>query len=179
MKLSIYVPDELWESTNQRLGGKDKNPSQVVQEALQRQLSEDDARTTLLAEGISVDPERFHAVRTKLLEGARAEFERGYTAGVEFAEGLSFDQLAEAADFHDFDLEEMFGNMSLEGEPWDHWFETYENETSEGFEGRYPVFRQGVSRALRDLWVSLRDAGWGVARQANAPGAAHESGNQE
>jgi len=163
MKFSVYVPDDLWEAASHRLGGKDKNPSQVVQEALRRRLSEEEARASLLAEGIAVDPERFEVIRSKLLRGARLEFERGYTAGLELAEVLDFDRLADMVCYYECDLADLAGNWGVEGVPWAQWFDKHHAEVDPDFpDERFALFRQGVARALQDLWAALGDSGWGV-----------------
>jgi hypothetical protein len=170
VKFSVYVPDELWEAASKRLGGKDKNPSQVVQEALRRRLSEEEARASLLAEGVSVDPERFEAVRSQLLRGARSEFERGYTAGLELAEALDFDRLADMACYYEYELEDLAGNWGVEGEPWEKWFEKHDVEVDADFpDERFALFRQGVARALQDLWAALGESRWSAASEQADP----------
>lgn len=84
-KLSVYVPDELWEQA--RLSRPDLAPaSQLVQEALHR--------IVVQAAPAAADlDEPLEQIRRRMADEAAAQYERGYRAAVAVAEHLSWDDL--------------------------------------------------------------------------------------
>ena len=94
MKLSVSVPDPLWDAA--RESRPDLNPSRLVQEALDSWVRARSATPYPVGRPRQADA-HFDAARARLVATARAEFERGYVAAVECAEILDwvyFDSLA-------------------------------------------------------------------------------------
>jgi hypothetical protein len=87
MKLSVSVPDELWEAS--RTQRPDLNPSHLVQEALEVWTRSHVAPPFSLERPDDAG-DAFALVREHLAGQAREEFERGYRAALEAAEVLDF-----------------------------------------------------------------------------------------
>ena len=87
-KLSVYVPDELWEQAKR--SGRDpkqkSNNSHVVQRALEQMVTDQQAKRSAFAAGAVIDEARFAQVVAGLRDEATQEYERGYSAGLELVE---------------------------------------------------------------------------------------------
>ena len=81
-KLSVYVPDELWEQV--RESAPDGNASQLVQRAL-KALVDREPRTAYSQEPPSPAAKTASAIRERLIEEARKEWAKGYTAAIEWS----------------------------------------------------------------------------------------------
>ena len=90
MKLSVSVPDDLWE----RVGGPRASPSQLIQTALQRMLETELARPPFVDALPDVSEELFEA-RAVLVVQARASFESGYRHAVSAAKEIPWSALNE------------------------------------------------------------------------------------
>jgi hypothetical protein len=100
MKLSVSVPDALWESS--RAKRPDLNPSRLIQEALegwQQQRSKSPFPLNRPADAEVLFTKR----RDRLAAVAREEFESGYRAALEAAEVFDWWALESLADDH-FDV---------------------------------------------------------------------------
>ena len=93
MKLSVSVPDELWEAAQRRVD--DDSPSAVVRAALNHLVAASEASAEY-----SVRPEldddlttAIEAARQSVLADARTMFQDGYRQGVKLAGELGFRQL--------------------------------------------------------------------------------------
>ena len=101
MKLSVSVPDDLWEEA--RSVAKDpESSSAVIQEALRRWATQ--ARG---GPGYATSPPQdvlpdLQEARERLAREARAEFGRGYTQGVQCARRLPWWAIEDLADRHGF-----------------------------------------------------------------------------
>ena len=94
MKLSVSVPEPLWDSA--RESRPDLNPSRLVQEALDSWVRTRSATPYPVGRPPEADA-RFDAARARLTATARAEFERGYVAAVKCAETLDWDHFQSLA----------------------------------------------------------------------------------
>ena len=86
MKLSVSVPDELWERASAQR--PDLKTSVLVQEALESWTRPEGTAGYSLARPEGVE-ELFEAARERLAAEARAQFERGYRAALEAAPSLA------------------------------------------------------------------------------------------
>src|SRR5690348_10812259 len=85
-KLSVSIPDDLWQQAT-RLAGESKKASQVVQDALRREVSERQAVQASLVGGDEiVSRERFNAVIETVRADAQAAYRSGYERGLEYVE---------------------------------------------------------------------------------------------
>lgn len=94
MKLSVSVPDDLWEKVNRQVD--DGSPSAVVQAALNRFIGDgrgtaDYAVRPELADDLAAALE---AARAHIVGQARELYQAGYRKGVKLAGELNFGQLA-------------------------------------------------------------------------------------
>lgn len=94
MKMSVSVPDELWEAARSAVDGRD-SPSAVVQEGLSR-LVEVEGRAKPYAAKPAMEGEvaaQAAAARARLLAGARELYQKGYREGIKIATELTVQQL--------------------------------------------------------------------------------------
>lgn len=95
MKLSVSVPDQLWEQAQAADG---RNPSQLVQEALRRLVEETDAAPAYAPEPPDEYKQAIASVADRLSKEAGAEFLLGYQAAANATKELPWflvEQLAE------------------------------------------------------------------------------------
>lgn len=158
-KLSVSIPDELWEDARRHAGGEPK-ASQVVQSALRLYVA--DRPSEALAPKDLADPVRFQEVLAGLLDGYRAEYKRGYEDGLRFAELAGFEPLALIAR-HGFDLGDSWDMLELpEGdETPGYWWLTAFFDEFDGVDGApiNTVFLDGATRAVKDVWEAVKAAG--------------------
>jgi hypothetical protein len=81
MKLSISVPEPLWEEA--RAFRPELNPSHLVQEALEAMAHAE--RTSTLADRPAEVDEAFAVARDRFIQQAHERYQRGYAAAVELA----------------------------------------------------------------------------------------------
>jgi len=81
MKLSISVPEPLWEEA--RVFHPELNPSRLVQTALEAMAHAE--RTSTLGERPAEVDEAFAVARDRFIQQAHGRFQRGYAAAVELA----------------------------------------------------------------------------------------------
>ncbi len=156
MKLSVSIPDDLWEAARKRAG--DKNSSQIIQEALRRLLEERNViRSNLAGQEKLVSDERFAEALDAVRAAYQAEYRRGYEAGIECVRRFGFQALQEARQC-DFDLDaatEWLGMPEMLIVPTAgadrSWFDDFEAVVT-----RNEVFGEGAARAFEDLWNALR-----------------------
>ena len=90
MKLSVSVPDELWEKARRRVD--DDSPSAVVQRALSRLAAQ--AATDYQVRPVSDDiSAALEAARARVVAEAQEMFQTGYRQGLELAAELGYRQL--------------------------------------------------------------------------------------
>ena len=156
-KLSVYVPDDLWKRA--QASAENKNPSQLVQEALRRMVGD---RVAYVTRATGVDDEVAAVARKKAAE-AQDAYDSGWSAGLELAGVWPWDALDWLADF-DFDLEGceeandpvFFGGDGVDVREWDPsvmW-----KEAEEEASGRGKLFRLGMRQAFRDVWEAVVSA---------------------
>jgi hypothetical protein len=123
-------------------------------------LRERDDRSRQIASGAMIDKKRVAEVVGRLLEGARREYENGYAAALELIECVSWADFAMWVGVFDGAIWEF-----LDGHPSDAaidaWFEQYESYVNPGDTSTEP-FREGASRAVADVWSSIRAENWGT-----------------
>jgi hypothetical protein len=149
MKLSIYVPDELWQRARQ---ASDENPSSLVQTALERWLGNELKRPPYY-ESPPPDALRIKQLRDRLEREARALYREGYEEGLRLAEELNWSQLDRLAAVH-----------------WDiaRWVRTGDdvselllaredmNMLAEGYDPTPPTaWSDGRLDALKDVWKTV------------------------
>lgn len=105
MKLSVSVPDDLWEEARSVAAGPESS-SAVVQEALRRWVTQ--ARS---GPGYATNPPEdvlgdMQEARERLSREARAEFGHGYAQGVQCARRLPWRAIENLADQHSFRVRE-------------------------------------------------------------------------
>jgi hypothetical protein len=92
MKLSVSVPDELWDSVRKVINAD--SPSAVVQEALRRAAASPGAAPTYAEAPVDDElTKSMAAVRERMLVEARQLYQDGYRQGVELAGRLSWREL--------------------------------------------------------------------------------------
>jgi hypothetical protein len=97
MKLSVSVPDELWERA--QMSRPDLNNSRLVQEALD-QLTRPASSAGFSLDRPATAEEGFAKAKEQFATLARAEFERGYQAAVDLAPSLGWWNLQRLAESH-------------------------------------------------------------------------------
>ena len=101
MKLSVSVPDDLWEEARS-IAADSESSSSVIQEALRRWV-----RQTRSGPGYATSPPEdvvgeLQEARERLAREARAEFGHGYAQGVQCARRLPWWAIEDLADHHRF-----------------------------------------------------------------------------
>lgn len=93
-KMSIYVPDELWQHVQAHAPGV--KPSTVIQEALQRYVARSSAPTPFGGEPLKISPEEVVKIRQRLADTWRTKYRAGFDAAVLLASCMpweAFEQL--------------------------------------------------------------------------------------
>jgi hypothetical protein len=178
-KLSVYVSDDLWERAKHAAptGTRKLNNSQVVQAALEQMATEVEFRRTSIAAGASRDDARLAQVVAMLRDDARAEYTRGYSAGLELAAALGFQGLKLVmnvgglkADRGGLDFLSVADSEDDVGKWWDEHGAAYFPH-DEDWDSGSEAFQDGVEQAITDVWETLRSDSWGTA----GTGTSHEN----
>lgn len=163
MKLSVSVPDELWEAAKAQR--PDLNPSHLIQEVLEDWQRRGNGLTSRPSRPPETD-DQFNRVRNGLAVEVRAEFVRGYRAALVLVESTNWMVLSALAEVR-FDVSawaEMFASLATEAE----------GDLTSGFlhvvtamtaavgslvpkygEGAFrptTTYHRGFVAAMRDLW---------------------------
>ena len=170
MKMSVSIPDELWEDARSKR--PDLNQSRLVQEALEA------FRASRTSPGFSTERPAdarpaFEKARDLLVADARKQFEDGYRAALEAAPDLEWWCLEKLAKGHfdvrrwTEDLGQLRETAELGAIPWvwapsDKVFGALirslgalpEPDVSELFMPQWPYLR-GYAVAMRDLWTEV------------------------
>jgi len=112
MKLNIYVPDDLWGRASEAKPGS--NPSQVVQDGLQRLVAASSAPARLAEVRPEGAEESLEKAAMRMLEEAKVEFSDGYAAGLRIGQAIPWSQLETFAVRGRCDLKRW-------AEPWASW----------------------------------------------------------
>jgi len=173
-KLSVYVPDELWDQAKQSVpAAKGKaNNSQIVQRALELMLNEQQAKRAAFAAGAVRDEALLAQVVATLLDEARADYSNGYSAGLDLAKRLGFDgvkTVINAGGLNDggYHFVSVFEDDDAVGEWWtEHGaaFWPHEDDWASGSE----AFCDGAAQAIDDVWNALRQNVWGTGTANDA-----------
>jgi len=102
MKLSISVPNELWDRA--RAAGNDANPSHLVQEALHRYVEERGRKPAYPLTPPDDVASAKGAVRERFANEARKKFEDGYRAALTAFPVLSWNDIEFLANSYRFDV---------------------------------------------------------------------------
>jgi hypothetical protein len=156
-KLSVSVPDELWERA--QAVAPESGPSQLVQAALRRYVAGATGRLPLLRQRSPESRALLEQVLQRVVDRTQATYDDGYRAGLEFAEAAPW-KLIETLAQNDWSL----GN----------WLEEWQNLNSTGHSSpeeqvfcervqraataqyhQDATFRAGFADGLRDLWQAL------------------------
>jgi hypothetical protein len=173
-KLSVYVPDELWERVKETASGEKPKNSQLVQMALEQMVNDREAERASYFLNALLDQDRLSAVVEKLRAGARAEFEEGYEGGLHLAEALDF-----------ADLRAIVNAGGLGGDGIEYLYEFSDDDAPGAWGRRYgavfgyagdedwdtpgEAWRAGAEKAIADVWQALRASSWGT-EPAGEPG---------
>lgn len=133
MKLSAYVPEQLWERVQARFPGT--RPSQVTQAALRRLVER--SRPRFAGSPGPEDGADLLRRRARVSELRQRAYDEGYEAGLTLAAGLGWSDLERLA-AADWALE----GLALAADP---------KQSS-------LAHRDGTRDALRDLWLAVLQA---------------------
>ena len=170
-KLSVYVPDELWNAVRETIPSE--NASQLVQSGLRALVGSTEELPASFTAALSRPHPALEAVRVRLLDEALEGFRLGYEIGMErLATGLPWQMLDRMSEY-DFDLLRLSedgaadridapaGEHAWEG--WGDWAWTQLDigEAERGYSPRFgKTFHLGIRLALRDVWEAVaRDLG--------------------
>jgi hypothetical protein len=179
-KLSVYVTDELWQRAKavSRPGRAKQNNSQVVQWALEQLVNEQETRRASFASAAAPDSARLAQVIERLLTEAKAEYESGYSAGLELAEGLGFDDLRIVMNAGGLDAAEAREWLAqftpdADAHPGGAWWRKYgekfgypeweDEPAAPDFYWPSEAFCVGATKALQAVWEALRTSAWGTS----------------
>ena len=104
VKISASVPDELWGLAQAR--SRLDSPSAIVQEALRRAYSTPAGPNVDSAVAGRSSQARVAAIRDRLRRQVQELWERGYAAGLDLAEALSWEALQHYGSYERSDLNE-------------------------------------------------------------------------
>jgi hypothetical protein len=171
VKLSVSVPDELWERAQRALG--EEGPSQIVQEALRRLTGPDAAASSfsdLFEDSVSDSGQsRIERIRDRMLQQAQETWQRGYDDGLALAEQVSWDALESFGDRANFDVARWLWNINAPQTEAQAIFDTLAAFHADGSllvdpDGD-PVlrrlqrpYREGFEKALSDVWRAVAEA---------------------
>lgn len=145
-KLSVSVPDELWEEA--RAAAKGMGPSELVQDALRRMVGD---RQLPYSGAPPADDKRLRRIHALKRAEVDELFRSGYEDGLRTAETYEWEFLDLAASF-DFNLERLRLENERRSEIGVYW-ELEEILPNLGLRGR--VYDEGLRRALRDAWQAV------------------------
>lgn len=182
MKLSVSVPDELWEQACRRVDYD--SPSAVVQAALSRFVGDTGGNVDYAVRPDSAGElaRALSAARAHIINDARELYQRGYRDGVKLAAELSFGQLAyivrvgakKAAQSQarlKIEIETGLAYVPEGSQPLIEprvlidYLGSYADYTGGEFHTPAPPTIEGLDRALADVWESVHD----VDRDAGTP----------
>jgi len=166
MKVSVSVPDELWDEASATVGlfEKDVSPSALVQRALQSYVSSSSIRAPRYRRERPVGAANQISTIAKRLEAeAHREFEAGYHRGIKLSENVGwrdFETVVRAVErgsdlrktLYQLVAGERAAIADFDKELSDVWIETGSGYSFTGSD----VFWQGVSEALRDIFLQVR-----------------------
>lgn len=103
MKLSVSVPDDLWELA-QSSAPEESSPSALVQEALRHWTTGNSVLPGVAAQRPAEYDKAFEQLQARMAAEAQAEAQRGYVAALSVAERLEWRQLDDLAERYKFDV---------------------------------------------------------------------------
>lgn len=163
-RLSVYVSDDLWQRAIH--AGATESPSQLVQKALNRLVSEAARRDAPFRVAAPTNTKRLSEIAARKRAEATEHYRLGYEAGLKIAELLPWGALDRFSEV-DFDLRD------LEESEWDQltaehallldpaaFYRDFSRDSAYGegkLEGEYlgTVFALGRRDALRDVWNAV------------------------
>ena len=179
MKLSVSVPDELWEKARRRAG--DDSPSAIIQSALSRLVSPSDAPYARRPPNAK---ELLTEAAKRLGAGASKEYERGYRDGLAALDEefwLPLNDLAkDGFDLQAWAKEVKAGNkyylFGAKDDPEPPWFDITAELLGEliddhgGQDAPNMAYIHGLQAAWRDAWEAQHNA-WETAQRPEASDA--------
>lgn len=169
-KLSVSIPDELWEEA-QGLIGPEKGTSQVIQDALRQIVAKAESRKQDLRAGLNIAPERFAAVVDVVRTRAKREFARGYATGLKIAETNDVDDWYSLA-YEDWDINDWAKGYGTDNpdpnrqKALEDFAQEAEGEGSTSWPNQ--IFVEGAECALREVWKTLELERWGARAPSNS-----------
>lgn len=144
MKLSVSVPDDLWDQARDRSSDEVAGaPSALVQEALRSYVSASAPESPRLKVVRPQGQDRnYKQALLKLAAQARLEAEKGYVAGVTLAEQLDWHDLEQLAEHYRFDVEAWARSYRAAAERYDMRNQGIKIEPMNEARPREPLMRQ-------------------------------------
>lgn len=156
-KLSVYVPDNLWDQA--RGAAQGRNVSQLIQDGLRAFLA---ASGTTVMSTPPIEEARLAQVAAKKAAQARKGFEAGYGEGLDLAEEWPWEALDwlarvdfDAENLEDDDFPEFYTEDSTADKPLVVNPSLIKERYDEVVLGEGRLFRLGVKQALRDVWEAV------------------------
>jgi hypothetical protein len=195
VKLSVSVPDPLWEEARQQR--PDLNPSRLVQVALDSWVQPRSAPAFSLEPPADAGP-AFAAAREHMAAEVRREFEEGYRAALAAANSIRLLTFQELADDYRFDVAAWArdrARRAMEGvwmgpETWWAWDVEEGSAVAKALgsviphpaldteSGRTAPFVRGFAEALRNLWETVIQGPPADSRHADDLGTDIEDNTQ-
>jgi hypothetical protein len=159
MNVTVYVPDDLWHQARAR--ASDRNPSQLVQDALRDTLAQ---LRTPFSPDTPIAPDVVAEIAAAKAAEARASFSSGYSKGLDLAKEWSWEILDGLAR-KNFALEDFIDDPSgvdefpIPGDPDHVWTSDHlrDHLGDVGWNSGGELFRVGLQQALRDVWHATLD----------------------
>lgn len=200
MKLSVSVPDDLWDQAK-ALGG-DAQSSHLIQQALRRYVEDGGSKPAYSTSAPADIADALQTVQKRFAEEAREEFERGYRAAVTAFPKLQWSDIEFLANTFRFDVKRWARNYRDIAED----VELRKGEMTPGYVSHYPpdvdvnvetvkalmeaiggwvapfdmaewsprpTYARGFTQAMRDLWRTINEGYRGPQDQG---GEAKEEG---
>jgi hypothetical protein len=137
MKLSVSVPDDLWDEARS-LAADAGSSSAVVQEALRRWVVQQRQRPAYATGPPDEVLDDLREAHDRLVQEAKAEFQHGYTQGVQCARRLPWEAIESLADIYNFNISE--------------WASGWANAAVE-LDMAQPPLSKEKQRELLDAWL--------------------------
>lgn len=155
VKISASVPDELWGEAQAR--SRLDSPSAIVQEALRRAYSTPAGPNVDSAVAGRSSQARVAAIRDRLKQQVQELWERGYAAGLDLAEALSWEALQHYGSYERSDLNEWITGPLPEEDA--DLVRIHLDDTGYASGPMPTAYYQGFDHALADVWEAVTEAG--------------------
>jgi hypothetical protein len=167
-KLSVSIPDELWEQA--QAASPDMGQSQLVQVALRRYVAGMTGRWPLVRSRSEENRALLQQVLERVSERTQATYDEGYRAGLALAESSPWKLVEQLAEL-DWDLDAWKSGYGQRYGQWDepaaedkYFWECVDGANSPQYQ-HDATFRAGFADGLRDLWRALTGEESGARRR--------------